>query len=142
MHKADLTKHALQTCLKFFWIAQTPYKIVVALNKTSVILLYMRIFISQRFRWLCYGALAIVISSGIATVFATVFQCVPIEKSWNKTIERGTCIDSSSFWLANAVLNISTDVIVLALPIREVAKLQLKCRDKILLHSLFLLGGL
>jgi hypothetical protein len=141
-HKVDLTKHELQTCLKFFWVAQTPYKIVVALNKISVIFLYMRIFIGQRFRWLCYGALAIVVSSGIATVFATVFQCVPIEKSWNKNIQHGTCIDSSSFWLANAVLNISTDVIVLALPIREVAKLQLRLRDKVMLHSLFLLGGL
>jgi hypothetical protein len=33
-------------------------------------------------------------------------------------------------------------VIVLALPIHEVFKLQLKLQEKILLHSVFLLGGL
>jgi hypothetical protein len=114
---------------------------VVCLNKVSVILLYMRIFISKNFRRLCFGALAIVGSSGIATVFATIFQCVPIERSWNKTIP-GTCIDSSMFWLANAVLNISTDVVVLALPIREVFKLQLKLQEKIMLCCVFSLGGL
>ena len=114
---------------------------MVCLNKVSVILLYLRIFVNQRFRWLCYGALAIIIGSGIATVFATIFQCVPLQRSWNKAID-GTCIDSAMFWLANAVLNISTDVIVLALPIYEVSKLQLKLREKIMLHSVFLLGGL
>ncbi|CAN9412273.1 unnamed protein product [Alternaria alternata] len=138
-HKVDLSTEELHTCLKFFWVAQTPYKIVVCLNKVSAILLYMRIFISRHFRWLCCGALAIVVGSGIATVFATIFQCVPLQRSWDKNVE-GTCIDSSKFWLANAVLNIFTDVIVLALPIREVSKLQLKLQEKIMLHSVFLLG--
>ncbi|KAB2105280.1 hypothetical protein AG0111_0g6961 [Alternaria gaisen] len=139
-HKVDLSTEELHTCLKFFWIAQTPYKIVVCLNKVSAILLYMRIFISRHFRWLCYGALTIVVGSGIATVFATIFQCVPLQRSWDKNVE-GTCIDSSKFWLANAVLNIFTDVIVLALPVREVSKLQLKLQEKIMLHSVFLLGS-
>ena len=104
-------------------------------------MLYMRVFISRHFKWLCYGALAIVVGSGIATVFATLLQCVPLERSWNKTID-GTCIDSSKFWLANAVLNISTDAVVLVLPIREVFKLLLKLQEKIMLYSVFLLGGL
>lgn len=140
-HQADLTKEQLRTCLKFFWIAQTPYKVVVCLNKTSVILLAKRIFITRNFQWLCIAALAIVISSGIATTFATIFQCVPFEKSWNKKLP-GKCIDSSMFWMANAVLNITTDVMVLALPIREVFKLHLKLQEKLLLCGIFMLGGL
>ncbi|KAH7068960.1 hypothetical protein BKA63DRAFT_397026, partial [Paraphoma chrysanthemicola] len=139
-HKLDLSTKELRTCLKYFWIAQTPYKIVVCLNKTSVVLLYMRIFISKNFRWVCYVALAIIIGSGVATVFATIFQCVPLQRSWNKTVD-GTCIDSSMFWIANAVLNIATDVIVLALPVREVWKLQLRLQEKIMLYAVFLLGG-
>jgi hypothetical protein len=103
--------------------------------------IHLRIFISRNFRWVCYTALAIVVASGIATTFATFFQCLPIEFFWNKNIP-GTCIDSPKFWLANAVLNISTDVLVLALPIREVFKLQLKLKEKIMLCSVFLLGGL
>lgn len=41
-HKVDLSTEELHTCLKFFWVAQTPYKIVVCLNKVSAILLYMK----------------------------------------------------------------------------------------------------
>jgi hypothetical protein len=140
-HKVDLSTEELHTCLKFFWIAQTPYKIVVCLNKVSAILLYMRIFISSHFRRLCYCALAIIVGSGVATASTTVFQCVPFERSWDKNVE-GTCIHSSEFWLANAVLNILTDVVVLALPIREVSKLQLKLQEKIMLHGIFFLGSL
>ncbi|KAF2106167.1 hypothetical protein BDV96DRAFT_508237 [Lophiotrema nucula] len=139
-HKRNLSSNELRNCLKFFWIAQTPYKIVVCLNKTSVITLYRRIFISKNFHSLCYGALAIVIGSGIATTFSTIFQCIPIERSWDKTIE-GRCIDSSKFWLANAVLNIFTDVVVLALPIHEIFQLQLKLQEKLMICSVFLLGG-
>ena len=50
MHKADLAKDELEMCLKWFFIAQTPYKVVVCLNKVSVILLYLRIFVSKYFR--------------------------------------------------------------------------------------------
>ncbi|KAI8937956.1 hypothetical protein NX059_005639 [Plenodomus lindquistii] len=140
-HKCDLTTEELRTCLMFFWIAQTPYKIVVCLNKTSVLLLYKRIFVTRHFLWLCYSALAIVIGSGIATSASTIFQCVPAEKSWNRAME-GTCIDHSRFWLANAVLNISTDVIVLALPIREISKLHLKLQEKVMIYCLFFLGSI
>ncbi|KAH9863000.1 hypothetical protein J1614_010670 [Plenodomus biglobosus] len=140
-HKRDLTVEELRTALKFFWIAQTPYKIVVCLNKTSVLLLYKRIFITSKFQWLCVLALAVVIGSGVATTLATILQCVPLERSWNKTIE-GTCIDNSKFWLANAVLNISTDVLVLALPIHEISKLHLKLQEKLMVYCLFFLGGI
>lgn len=54
----------------------------------------------------------------------------------------GTCIDNVAFWLANAVLYIATDVIVQALPIREIFKLHLQLQAKLALCGVFLLGGL
>ncbi|CBX99396.1 hypothetical protein LEMA_P086350.1 [Plenodomus lingam JN3] len=139
--KQDLTIEELRTCLKYFWVAQTPYKIVVCLNKTSVLLLYKRIFITRHFQWLCISALVIIIGSGVASTLAAILQCIPIQRSWDKSIE-GTCIDNSKFWLANAVLNISTDVLVLALPVREIYKLHLKAQEKVMVYCLFLLGGI
>lgn len=140
-HQKSLSKEALRTCLKFFWISQTPYKIVVCLNKTSVVLLYKRVFISKNFQLLCWVVLAIVVSSGISTTFATIFQCTPTAKSWNKTVP-GKCIDNTKFWLANAAINIGTDILTLALPIREVFKLHLKLQEKLMLLGMFMLGGL
>lgn len=85
--------------------------------------------------------LAILIGSGIATTLATILQCIPIPRSWNKKVA-GKCIDNTKFWLANAVINIATDVLVLALPVREVFRLHLKLQEKLMLLGVFMLGGL
>lgn len=140
-HKADLTPAELREALMWFFIAQTPYKIVVCLNKASVILLYMRIFVTRTFQRIAWGALAIIIGWSIGAVFATIFQCLPIPKSWNKSLD-GHCINSDVFWIAYAVMNVLTDVMVLSLPIPQIFKLHLKLRDKFMLYVIFLLGGL
>lgn len=125
----------------WFFVAQTPYKIVVCLNKASVVLLYMRIFITRSFQRICWGALSIIIGWSIGATFATIFQCVPVKKSWNKSLD-GHCINSNVFWIAYAVMNVLTDVMVLSLPIPQIFKLHLKLRDKLMLCGVFLLGGL
>jgi hypothetical protein len=139
MHKADLTKEELAECLRWFFIAQTPYKVVVCLNKVSVILLYLRIFVSKGFRISAFVVLFIVVGYSIGGVAATIWQCVPIQGAWLKSIE-AVCINSNIFWVAYAVLNILTDVMVLALPIVPILKLQLGWRDRGLLCGVFLLG--
>ncbi|KAB5566123.1 integral membrane protein [Coniochaeta sp. 2T2.1] len=140
MHKADLTKAELSLCLKQFFVAQTPYKITVGLNKVAIILLYLRIFISKPFRITAYAALFIVSAWTIATVGATIGQCVPISGAWDKTV-KAQCINNDRFWVAYAVGNIITDVMVLVLPIPSILALKLNKRDKVLLCGIFLLGG-
>lgn len=140
-HIDDLANPQRKAALRWFFIAQTPYKIVVALNKVSLVLLYMRIFISRSFKISAHIVLAVVISYGIAGVAATIFQCIPIAGSWDKSVD-ATCINSDMFWVANAILNILTDVMVLALPIPSIFGLQLKRRERFMLCLIFLLGGL
>ncbi|KAL8989292.1 MAG: hypothetical protein Q9177_001789 [Variospora cf. flavescens] len=125
----------------YFYIAQVVYKIVVGFNKISILMLYLRIFISKPFRLACYINLGIVAAFTIGSVFATILQCIPIKASWNRDVE-ATCINSASFWIAFAVINILTDAIILFLPMREVLHLQLGRREKIGLLALFSLGAL
>jgi rhodopsin domain-containing protein len=141
MHKADLKKSELTLALKYFFIAQTPYKITVGLNKVAIILLYLRIFISKNFRIAAYVVLFILTAWTIGTVGATIGQCVPIQAAWDKNV-KAQCINSDRFWVAYAVGNILTDVLVLALPIPSILSLKLNMRDKVLLCGIFLLGGL
>lgn len=82
-----------------------------------------------------------VISWTIASLAATIFQCVPVKGAWNSSVS-ATCIDTNSFWMAYAVINILTDAIVLSLPIPQVFKLHLNIRQKITLCGVFLLGSL
>lgn len=141
MHKLDLTPPERGTALKMFFIAQTPYKVTVCLNKIAAILLYLRLFVSKDFRMACFVVMGIIVAWSIGGVGATIWQCIPIEASWNKNID-GNCIDSNKFWIAYAVMNILTDVMVLVLPIPSIMRLQMSMRDRLLLCCVFLLGGL
>ncbi len=114
---------------------------MVCLNKVSVILLYLRIFVSTSFRLAAFAVLFIVVGYGIGGIAATIWQCVPIEGAWIKSVA-ATCINSDVFWVAYASLNIVTDVMVLALPIIPIMKLQLSLRDRVMLCGVFTLGGL
>jgi hypothetical protein len=141
MHKADLKKAELSLALKQFFIAQTPYKVTVGLNKIAIVLLYQRIFISRGFRMAAWTAMFILAGWTVATVGATIGQCNPIQGAWDKNI-KASCINSDIFWVVYAVGNILTDVMVLALPIPSILSLKLNVRDKVLLCGIFLLGGL
>jgi hypothetical protein len=140
-HKADIPKPQLHKALFWFFIEQINYKMVICLNKVSVVLLYRRIFVANGFRILCWVVLSLVISWTIAALGATIFQCVPVRGAWNSTVP-ATCIDTSMFWMAYAITNILTDGIVIVLPMREVFKLNLNKRQKAMLCGVFLLGGL
>lgn len=139
-HIDDLTATQADTALMFFWVAQIPYKIVVSLNKISVVIFSKRIFTDKTFQIACWIILAILIGWGLGGLGATVFQCVPAEGSWNPNV-KASCIDKDAFWVAFATGNAITDAMVLILPLPMVFKLQLKLRDKLLLSGVFLLGG-
>lgn len=128
---------------QWFYAAQVMYKVVITLNKVSILCLYYRIFsIDKPFRYICYGANMFIISSGVAYIVATIFQCSPIRGFWDKTAKDIHCINSGAFWMSYAVLNITTDVAILCLPIRQIMLLRLPRMDKIGLGCVFLLGAL
>lgn len=141
MHKKDLSKEQLALALRWFFIAQTPYKVVVSLYKISILLFYKRIFIQKSFQIACWTVLALVVSWSLGVIFATIFQCVPIAGAWDPSV-KARCIDTDAFWIGFAVTNVLTDVIVLSLPIPSIFQLHLKMRERILLLGCFLLGGL
>ena len=127
---------------QYFYIAQVVYKIVIGFNKISILMLYLRIFTSKAFRIACYISLAIVAAFTIGSTMSTILQCIPINASWDKSIDNPTCTNSAVFWVAFAVINIVTDALILFLPVREVLHLHLHRREKFGLLALFSLGML
>lgn len=103
--------------------------------------LYLRIFITRYFKWLCYISLGLVIIWAVGSTFATIFQCVPVAAFWDKSV-KAHCTDSDAFWYAYGITNIITDAIIFTLPVREVTKLHLPRREKIGLIFVFALGAL
>ncbi|RFU75030.1 integral membrane [Trichoderma arundinaceum] len=70
---------------------------------------------------------------------ATIFQCNPIIKAFDKTLP-GTCIDIAKFWFANAGFSIATDIIILILPMPLVYQLEVPRLQKVALMAVFAIG--
>ncbi|KAL8949572.1 MAG: hypothetical protein Q9222_004331 [Ikaeria aurantiellina] len=75
--------------------------------KTSLILLYYRIFAVHRwFRFELLGAWIIVVLYYLVNSFVAVFECKPVAFFWDKNIEGGTCINQNQFFRWNGVANL------------------------------------
>ncbi|KAI1769995.1 hypothetical protein F4818DRAFT_446722 [Hypoxylon cercidicola] len=119
---------------------KVTYKTCINLTKASILLLYLRIFSNTKWlRWACRFMLTIVVLYCVASVTATIFQCTPITKAFDKSL-KGTCIDNGQFWYANAGFSITTDVIILILPMPLVYALQVPRVQKAALIMVFALG--
>lgn len=75
----------------------------------------------------------------IALIIVQVFSCDPIHGYWDPSIP-SDCVNAARYYTAIAIPNILTDVVLLALPIRMVWRLQLRLGPKIGLSIAFSTG--
>ncbi|KAF6817542.1 integral membrane protein [Colletotrichum musicola] len=139
-HIYNLSKPNKLMTLKLFYVAQIFYKVTINLTKASILLLYLRIFVQQYFRVLCYVLLGIILAYMVATSASSIWQCSPIPRAWDKTIP-GTCISLTKNWYANAGFSIATDILIIALPQHVLWKSKLPVTQKRALMVVFGLGA-
>ncbi|KAF7714954.1 Uncharacterized protein PECH_007797 [Penicillium ucsense] len=139
-HIRNLAKPNRLMTLKLFFISQAFYKLTMNLTKMSILLLYLRIFIQRWFRIVCFTLLIIISCYMIAALFASIFQCTPVARAWDKSIA-GHCIDITTNWYANAGFSIATDIMILALPMYPIYHSKMAVRRKIALMMVFAFGA-
>ena len=141
IHANEVTIPELTIFLKSLYAIQLLWAGAEGLLKTSMCLLYIEIFRLKSFRIAAYIVIAVSNAFAATVVLATTFICSPIPFSWDPTIT-GTCGNRNALWLAIGVLNIVTDVLVLALPMPMLWRLQIPQKKKIALSLIFGLGFL
>ncbi|KAJ6012689.1 hypothetical protein N7499_012707 [Penicillium canescens] len=139
-HKFDMKD--MNAAMMWFFIAQIPYKIALGFTKVSLVLLYLRIFITKTFQRVGRAYLVVIIAWTIASVLVTILQCIPIKASWDKEIVDKKCVDKNSWWYAFAAINTVTDFLIVILPIRPILNLKLSKHDRIGLLCVFGIGAL
>ena len=77
----------------------------------------------------------------ISILFASIFQSNPISGIW-LPYEPHTHVNYAKYLVGTAVPNVTTDFVILVLPVSMVWQLQLSKRRKIALCGVFLLGTL
>jgi hypothetical protein len=81
---------------------------------------------------------------GSTFILLSIFQCSPIRAAWTKwegTVE-AKCVNANAIAWANAAINILFDLIILILPMPELAKLAMSWERKTNILLMFGLGSL
>ncbi|KAI1261870.1 hypothetical protein F5Y18DRAFT_430632 [Xylariaceae sp. FL1019] len=140
-HSGNLTESQKYGAFVAFYITQITYKTSINLTKSSILLLYLRIFSSVRwFRSICISLLVLIGAYCIAIDVVTIFQCDPAQAAFDKAITMKKCINSATFWFTNAGFTIGTDVVILLIPVPLVFTLQVSRVQKAALIFVFTLG--
>ncbi|KAF2820121.1 hypothetical protein CC86DRAFT_243293, partial [Ophiobolus disseminans] len=120
---------------------KVTYNMAIPLIKSSILLLYHRIFPQQWFHRALLGLGIFIVGYSLAQIISTILQCTPIESLWGGS-PKEHCINYPLLIKICGTINILTDVAILALPIPSLWKLNLSMARKRLLIVMFLAGGI
>lgn len=138
-HVWGLKDGALLAILRFFYIAQATYVVVLGMIKVSLVLFYLEIFKTHRFKTTAYIVIAYIIINSIVIFLLTIFSCKPVESFWNRDV-KGECMDVQALAFANSASAIVQDVILLVLPLVFIRNLQMKRYRKLAVGLMFCIG--
>ena len=124
------------------YIAESFYVVDLALTKISVLVLYLRLFPYKTFRYAAFATIGMIALSTTIIFFVTVFSCHPVAFFWNKDIRGGTCINVNTLAYANSAMSIIQDLLIVALPLPVLVKLNMGTKKKIGVGFMFAVGSL
>ncbi|KAL8994248.1 MAG: hypothetical protein Q9188_007119 [Gyalolechia gomerana] len=116
------------------------YVPAVGFTKVAILLFYLRLNPERGFRTAVYISVALTTSYVVALSLAIILACNPVPKFWDPFLE-GMCLDITKLYLANAILNVIFDFVVLLVPVPMLRKLQVSMRQKLVIGALFSLGS-
>ncbi|OTB02098.1 hypothetical protein M426DRAFT_62784 [Hypoxylon sp. CI-4A] len=122
------------------------YSLLFPIEKTAILLLYLRLFhIHHWFRLTTYFLIAYIWVWGIVELFVYTFLCKPVSYQWNQWYQppvQGTCFNQVSYFRWISVPNVIHDIVMLFLPAPIVWNLKIELRKKLALSCVFLVGSI
>lgn len=123
-------------------ITQICYGIAAAFVKSTILLLFLRVFSPLRrsgFAMTIKTGIAVVVAFYIAISVSKILQCLPREKIWNPATP-GTCVNLSVLLDTSGIFNIVSDVAILLVPVKGLWSLQLSLKKKVGIYAAFTVG--
>ncbi len=128
--------------LRDFYVSIVMYCAALLFIKLSFLFQYYRVLAVQtRMRYIYIASIVVVGGWALSQVLVGIFACNPVSGFWDSSI-KAKCIPNIPQWYINAGGNIITDVLVFALPLPAIWRLQLPKASKIVLLFVFSLGFL
>ncbi|KAF4974674.1 hypothetical protein FZEAL_8445 [Fusarium zealandicum] len=124
------------------YLAAFIYIVCGSLSKVALLIFYLRLSPQRWFKTAVWSTGVFIVGYTVGIFFSCIFACNPIAMSWDVSITDGVCINRPSLYIATAVANILSDIMLFVLPIPMVVKLQIPRRQKIGLMFIFGIGSL
>ncbi|KAJ5639572.1 uncharacterized protein N7484_007434 [Penicillium longicatenatum] len=125
----------------YFW-DELIYLSILPLTKISICCFYLRIFPDRQFRTVTYIVIGLNVAYLISFVLISVFQCWPLPYAWLHWDGEGNykCNHINAQGWSAAAINMILDILVMALPLRQLYHLNLSVRKKVYVMCMFGLG--
>lgn len=123
-------------------IDEVLYLSILPMTKISILCFYLRVFPKKEIRVATYVIMALCVGYLISFVLISVFQCDPINGAYLRWDGEHNfkCNNINAQGWAAAIANMILDLIVMALPLRELYQLNLSLRKKLGVLCMFSLG--
>ncbi|KAF2639601.1 hypothetical protein P280DRAFT_519008 [Massarina eburnea CBS 473.64] len=143
-HIENVTSRGIENMVRYsfnVWLSSIFYNACLGFIKISVLSLYLRLG-DPWLRRLSFVMLGVVCCQAGGNVLACIFQCRPIKAAYDLRVtdEQKKCININAFYLANAAVNIFTDILTYTMPIHLVMNLQVPRGQKVGLGVILSLG--
>jgi hypothetical protein len=131
----------MRTSIQNFWITVPMYNTAVICAKASILMQYYHVFPTKGMRIACCTMITILAIYGTWAVVSGYFNCTPVAKFWDPSLP-GHCINMEALWFSNASMHITTDIVILIMPIPALRSLDLPRKQRLALMAIFAVGGL
>lgn len=146
-----LYKAYTELFFRWWFVGSWFYPITLTLFTSSVILLNKRIFIQERFQKACWVVLVVVVCWGAGNAMGNIMQCLPVNTMWGATpSEDAVCWNQNGYCefvelptpvqrtdgrsgISLVSWDISSDVVILTMPLPMIWSLHLKMKEKVML---------
>ena len=140
-HIMDTPFSDLTPFFKTQYVTLICYQLTCSATKISLCVMYLRIFGTtfgdKAFLWF---QTILQILTLIALEFFGIFNCNPIKATWDLTIQKKKCVDSSPGFWASLSVGLFTDVALLLYSAWKIRGLQMRARQKVALLATVGLG--
>jgi hypothetical protein len=129
-----------------FFIAEIMYLLTLCFAKLSMTSLLLRFSsTSAATTWTLRATAAIITALTLAFTLWATFQCTPVQSQWDPSVDGGACASKESYTISVYVLSgfsAATDVIMAAVPVFILRRLEIDWRTKVAAGVTMGLGSL
>ncbi|PYH75617.1 hypothetical protein BO82DRAFT_409838 [Aspergillus uvarum CBS 121591] len=131
VHVQDLTTRLLDLYEKLFLATACLFVTGLCLARGAHLIFLGRILAGKHtLRYALYAATAFITAGSFIIISLFVFACRPITRSWNVS-QAGKCISRPAIFIAVAVLNICSDILLALLPVPLIYNMQVPRAQKV-----------